>query len=152
MSLFDIASEEDKKEFEIRMPDVEEYDKEALLAFEKEVLGIYLSGHPLEKYSSIMDKMISAKTTDFQPDEETGLPKVIDGQKVIIGGMIADKTIKYTKNNKVMAFLSVEDLVGSTEVIVFPKTYSKYGSLLDEDSKLLLSGRVSGEEETASLR
>ena len=107
MSLFDLVSDEEKKEYEIRMPDVEEYDKEMILAFEKDVLGIYLSGHPLERYRNIMEKMISAKTTDFQPDEESGIPKVYDGQKVIIGGMITEKTIKYTRNNKVMAFLTV---------------------------------------------
>ena len=117
MSLFDLVSEEDKKEFEIRMPDVEEFGKEELLGYEKEVLGIYLSGHPLENYREMMEKTISAKTSDFQQDEETNLPKVMDGQKVIIGGMITDKTIKYTKNNKVMAFLTVEDLVGTVEVV-----------------------------------
>ena len=101
------------------MPNVGEYDKEMVLAFEKEVLGIYLSGHPLEGYRGIMDKMISAKTTDFQPDEESGIPKVYDGQKVIIGGMITERTIKYTRNNKVMAFLTVEDLVGTVEVVFF---------------------------------
>ena len=94
MSLFDLVSEEDKKEFEIRMPDVEEFGKEELLGYEKEVLGIYLSGHPLENYRVMMEKPITAKTSDFQQDEETNLPKVTDGQKVIVGGMIADKTIK----------------------------------------------------------
>ena len=97
MSLFDFAAEEDKESFKVKVPNVAEYNKEDLLAFEKEVLGIYLSGHPLEKYSSIMDKMISAKSTDFQPDEETGMTKVYDGQKVIIGGMIADKKINIQK-------------------------------------------------------
>ena len=111
--------EEEKKDFELRMPDVEEYEKDVLLAFEKDVLGIYLSGHPLERYSSMMEKMISAKSTDFQPDEETGQPKILDGQKVVIGGMIMDKTIKYTKTNKIMAFLTVEDLVGTVEIVVF---------------------------------
>ena len=84
MSLFDFVGEEEKKDFELRMPDVEEYEKDVLLAFEKDVLGIYLSGHPLERYSSMMEKMISAKSTDFQPDEETGQPKILDGQKVVI--------------------------------------------------------------------
>ena len=129
MSLFDLVSDEEKKEYEIRMPDVEEYDKEMILAFEKDVLGIYLSGHPLERYRNIMEKMISAKTTDFQPDEESGVPKVYDGQKVIIGGMITEKTIKYTRNNKVMAFLTVEDLLGTVEIVVFPRDYEKWQSM-----------------------
>ena len=150
LSLFDIAGEEEKKEFEIRMPDVEEYDKETILAFEKEVLGIYLSGHPLEKYRSIMEKMITARTADFQPDEETHMPKVAEGQKTIIGGMITDKTVKYTKNNKVMAFLTVEDLVGTVEVVVFPRDYEKYQNALNPDARLFIQGRVSAEDDKAS--
>ena len=150
LSLFDIVSEEDKKEFEIRMPDVEEYDKETILAFEKEVLGIYLSGHPLEKYRGIMEKMITARTADFQPDEETHMPRVADGQKTVIGGMITDKTVKYTKTNKVMAFLTVEDLVGTGEMVVFPKDYEKYQSVLNKDAKLFIQGRVSAEDDKAS--
>ena len=150
LSLFDIASEEDKKEFEIRMPQVEEYPKEIILTFEKEVLGIYLSGHPLERYRNMMEKMISAKTSDFQPDDETGIPEVYDNQKVIVGGMITDKTIKYTKNNKVMAFLTVEDLVGTVEVVVFPRDYEKCQMFLNEDARLFIQGRVSAEDDKAS--
>ena len=150
MSLFDLVSEEDKKEFEIRMPDVEEFGKEELLGYEKEVLGIYLSGHPLENYREMMEKTISAKTSDFQQDEETNLPKVMDGQKVIIGGMIMDKTIKYTKNNKVMAFLTVEDLVGTVEVVVFPRDYEKSQQFLSEEGRVFIQGRVSAEDDRAS--
>ena len=150
LSFFDIVSEEDKKDFEIRMPNVPEFDKEQILSYEKEVLGIYLSGHPLEKYRAMMDKTISARTTDFQPDEETGIPRVTDGQKVIIGGMITDKTIKYTKNNKVMAFLTVEDLVGTVEVVVFPRDFEKNQSMLEEDNRVFLQGRVSAEDDKAS--
>ncbi len=150
MSLFDLVSEEDKKDFEIRMPDVDEYDKEMILAFEKEVLGIYLSGHPLESYREIMDKMISAKTTDFQPDEESGLPKVYDGQKVIIGGMVTERTIKYTRTNKVMAFLTVEDLVGTVEVVVFPRDYEKWQTLITDDARVFIQGRVNAEDDRPS--
>ena len=150
MSLFDLVSDEEKKEYEIRMPDVEEYDKEMILAFEKDVLGIYLSGHPLERYRNIMEKMISAKTTDFQPDEESGIPKVYDGQKVIIGGMITEKTIKYTRNNKVMAFLTVEDLLGTVEVVVFPRDYEKWQSMLNEDARVFVQGRVNAEDDKPS--
>ena len=150
MSLFDLVSDEDKKDFEIRMPNVGEYDKEMVLAFEKEVLGIYLSGHPLERYRGIMDKMISAKTTDFQPDEESGIPKVYDGQKVIIGGMITERTIKYTRNNKVMAFLTVEDLVGNVEVVVFPRDYEKWQTLITDDARVFIQGRVNAEDDRPS--
>ena len=150
MSLFDLVGEEDKKDYEIRMPDVEEYDKEMILAFEKDVLGIYLSGHPLEKYRNIMEKMISARTIDFQPDDETGIPKVYDGQKVIIGGMITEKTIKYTRNNKVMAFLTVEDLMGTVEIVVFPRDYEKWQTLINEDARVFIQGRVNAEDDKPS--
>ena len=120
MSLFDLVSAEEREAYEIRMPDVEEYTREAKLAFEKEVLGVYITGHPLEEYEERWRKNITAVTSDFVPDEETGVPKVIDGAKVTVGGMIINKTIKYTKTNKVMAFLTLEDLVGTVEIVVFP--------------------------------
>ena len=150
MSLFDFAEEDVKKDFEIRMPDVGEYDKDTLLSYEKEVLGIYLSGHPLERYSSMMEKMISAKTTDFQADEEGGIPRITDGQKVIVGGMIADKTIKYTKTNKVMAFFTLEDLVGTVEVVVFPRDYEKWQKYLNEDARVFVQGHVDAGDDRAS--
>ena len=150
MSLFDLVSEEDKKDYEIRMPDVEEYDKDMVLAFEKDVLGIYLSGHPLEKYRNIMEKMISARTIDFQPDDETGIPKVYDGQKVIVGGMITEKTIKYTRNNKVMAFLTMEDLMGTVEIVVFPRDYEKWQTMINEDARVFIQGRVNAEDDKPS--
>ena len=150
MSLFDFAEEDVKKDFEIRMPDVGEYDKDTLLSYEKEVLGIYLSGHPLERYSSMMEKMISAKTTDFQADEEGGIPGIPDGQKVIVGGMIADKTIKYTKTSKVMAFFTLEDLVGTVEVVVFPRDYEKWQKYLNEDARVFVQGHVDAGDDRAS--
>ena len=118
MTLFDLVSEDQKEEFQIRMPDVGEYSKETLLAFEKEVLGIYVSGHPLEAYEEKWKKSISATTADFQLDEETGHTKVHDGAKEIIGGMITEKTIKHTKTNQMMAFITIEDLLGTVEVVV----------------------------------
>ena len=150
LSFFDIVSEEEKKEFEIRMPDLDEFNKETILAFEKEVLGIYLSGHPLEGYRDIMEKMSTARTADFQQDEDTGLPKVVDGQKVVLGGMITDKTIKYTKNNKVMAFFTLEDRVGTVEVVVFPRDYEKCQALLNDEEKVFIQGRVSAEDDRPS--
>ena len=120
------------------------------LAFEKEVIGVYISGHPLEEYEERWKKSVSAVTTDFQPDEESGYPRVRDGAKEIIGGMITDKTIKYTKNNKTMAFLTLEDLVGTVEVIVFPRDYEKNAPLLNVDDKVFIQGRVSAEEEKPS--
>lgn len=147
MSLFDIVSDEQKEEFDIKLPDVGEYSKEMKLAFEKEVLGIYVSGHPLEEYESLWRKHIKNTTTDFMLDDETQAMRVTDGMKTTIGGLITEKKIKYTKNEQVMAFLNLEDLVGNVEVIVFPKTYTKFGSLLAEDKKVFLTGRISGEDE-----
>ena len=147
LSLFDIVGEEEKENFDVRLPEVGEYPKEMRLGFEKEVLGIYVSGHPLEEYENVWRKTISATTADFALDEETGEVSLNDGQKVTIGGMIADKTIKYTKNEKVMAFLTLEDLVGTVEVVVFPKDYEKNAALLVEDAKVFVQGRVSVEED-----
>ena len=147
MSLFDIVSEEDKKELEIKMPDVGEYEKELLLSFEKEVLGFYISGHPMQEYQSVWERRITAKTSDFYLDEETGLTHVQDNTKATIGGMIMDKKIKYTKQDKIMAFLTVEDLVGSIEVIVFPNAYEKYSSKLLEENKVFIEGRLQVEDE-----
>ncbi len=149
MTLFDMAGEEQKEEFQIKLPDVGEYSRENLLAFEKEVLGIYISGHPLEEYEEKWKKNISATTADFQPDPELGVSKVRDGAKEIIGGMITDKTIKHTKTNQMMAFVTVEDLLGTVEVVVFPRDYEKYREFLEIDSKVFIRGRVSEEEEKA---
>ena len=150
MSLFDMASDDQKEDFLIRLPDVGEYAKENLLAFEKEVLGVYISGHPLEEYEDRWRREISATTADFQPDEETGRTKVRDGAKEIIGGMITDKTVKHTKTNQMMAFVTLEDLLGTVEVVVFPKDYEKNREYLETDSKVFIRGRVSEEDEKAS--
>ena len=150
MTLFDLVSEDQKEDFQIRMPDVGEYSKETLLAFEKEVLGIYVSGHPLEAYEEKWKKSISATTADFQLDEETGHTKVHDGAKEIIGGMITEKTIKHTKTNQMMAFITVEDLLGTVEVVVFPRDYEKNRDYLEVDSKVFVRGRVSEEDDKPS--
>ena len=147
LSLFDIVDEEDKAEYQVRMPDIGEYPREMMLAFEKEVLGIYVSGHPMEEYSALWKNNITAKAADFYLDEEIGQARILDGSKATIGGMIAEKTIKYTRQNKVMAFLTLEDMTGSVEVIVFPKSYEDQGALLQEDRKVFIQGRVQAEED-----
>ena len=150
MTLFDLVEDDQKSEFEIKLPDVGEYAKETSLAFEKEVLGIYISGHPLEAYEETWKRNISATTADFQPDEETGRAKVRDGAKEIVGGMITEKTVKATKTNQMMAFLTVEDLLGTVEIVVFPRDYEKNREYLEVDQKVFVKGRVSEEEEKAS--
>ena len=150
LSLFDLVSEEEKSAYEIHLPNVGEYDKEQLLAFEKEVLGIYVSGHPLDDYEALWRKNISAVTSDFMQDEETGAVKAEDGAYEVLGGMIAAKTVKYTRTNQTMAFITLEDLVGTVEIVIFPKVYDRFRNLLEEDSKVFVRGRVSGEEEKDS--
>ena len=170
MSLFDLISDEEKEAYEIQMPKVEEYSKEELLsfekevlgvyiseydkelklAFEKEVLGVYISGHPLEEYEERWRKNITARTVDFQIDEELGTSKAGDGEIAVIGGIITNKTVKYTRNNKVMAFLTIEDLVGTVEVVVFPNDYEKNVQKMEEDSKVFIRGKVQGDADKAS--
>ena len=150
MSLFDFAAEEDKEAFKVKIPVVAEYNKGDLLAFEKEVLGFYISGHPLEEYEEQWKRGISHVTTDFLPPEEGELPKVHDGERATVGGMITTKTMKATKTNKMMAFITIEDLVGTVEVIVFPRDYEKIGKMLNVDDKVFVSGRISAEEDRAS--
>ncbi len=147
LSLFDIAAEDQKQDFEVKLPDVGEYSQEMQLAFEKEVLGVYVSGHPLEAYEDMWRSCITNKTADFYLDEESGGTAVRDSQTAVIGGIIADKKIKYTRNDKIMAFLQVEDLVGAVEVIVFPKDYERNSNALAEDNKIFVKGRVSLEED-----
>ena len=147
MSLFDLVEEEDKSSFDVQFPDVGEYTKDIILLFEKDVLGIYLSGHPLEEYEELWKKGISNKTSDFLIDEKTGSCAVRDNSTAIIGGLVSNKKIKYTKNDKVMAFVTLEDLVGSVEVIVFPKDYERYSDKLVEDAKVFIRGRVNVDDE-----
>ena len=143
MSMFDFVAEEDKSSFRITFPNVGEFPKDELLAYEKEILGIYVSGHPIEAYEGLWRKNVTAMATDFIVDEETGSARVTDGGYATIGGMITGKTVKTTRNNKMMAFITVEDLVGSVEVIVFPKDYESKRELLNQDAKVFIQGRVS---------
>jgi DNA polymerase-3 subunit alpha len=152
MSLFDLVDESEKSQFEIKMPDVSEYTKEDILAFEKEVLGVYVSGHPLDEYAAMWKKHISAMSTDFEIDDETGEPKVKVDSKATIGGMIMAKSVKPTKTGQLMAYLTIEDLVGTVEVIVFPRTFSTYRNIIEETDKLFITGRVNANaDENAKL-
>ena len=150
MSLFDLMGEEEKQEYSIHLPNVGEYPKEQLLTFEKEVLGVYVSGHPLESYVDMMKKNVTATSSDFALDEETGAARLADGANAVIGGMISGITVKYTKKNQAMAFITLEDLVGTVEIIVFPRPYEQYRKFLTEDAKIFVTGHVSVEDEKAS--
>ncbi len=142
MSFFDIVSEEDKSSFHVAMPKIGEYPKAELLAYEKETLGIYVSGHPMEEYQELWQKNVTARTSDFIVDED-GNTIVEDNSSVVVGGMITAKKVKTTKTNQLMAFVNLEDMVGSVEVLIFPKIYEKHRQVLVEDAKVFLRGRVS---------
>ncbi len=147
MSLFDFASDEQKEDLKISLPKVEEFDKEMMLAFEKELMGVYVSGHPLDDYIPILDKNCTANASQFLVDAETGEVAVRDDSEVVIGGMITGITTKYTKQGKAMAFINVEDLTGTVEIIVFPNSYESARILISEGNKVFVKGRVQAEEE-----
>ena len=159
MTLFDFASEEEKADFEIQYPDVGEFPKEMLLGFEKEVLGIYLSGHPLEEYTEKIRKNINAVASDFalMEAEEGNLDvmknaaesqvRIKDNQHVIVGGLIAEKKVTFTRNNTAMAYITIEDLTGTVEVIIFPRDYEKYQRYLNTDEKVFVVGHASVEDD-----
>ncbi|MBE5902967.1 MAG: DNA polymerase III subunit alpha [Pseudobutyrivibrio sp.] len=147
MSLFDFANDEQKEDLKIALPEAEEFDKEIKLALEKELMGVYVSGHPLDDYIGLLEKNITAKASQFMVDDETGQAAVEDDSVVVIGGMISGVTIKYTKQSKAMAFINLEDLTGTVEVVIFPNSYEKARSLISEGNKVFIQGRVQVEEE-----
>lgn len=151
MSLLDFLGEEEKKEFDISYPNVAEYEKEEMLSYEKEVLGVYVSGHPLEDYQDMMSRNITATTHDFLPDAESRQTVAKDQISYIMGGMVAAKTVKLTKNNQNMAFITLEDTLGTIEVVVFPKVYEQYRNMLEPDSKIFIYGRASISEDEGKL-
>lgn len=149
MDLFALSGEETIEDKD-HLPDMEEFDSKTLLAYEKEVLGIYLSGHPLDKVRGTLEKYITMTSDRMQMNEEEELQvqelPVYDGQLVVVGGMVADKKVIFTKSNKKMAFLTLEDIRGTLEVIIFPNLYDRYVRF-PEDSVLLIKGRISIKEE-----
>lgn len=147
MSLFEFADSENEDSLKVVYPNVEEYEKEELLGYEKEVLGIYVSGHPLDEYQELLESNITNTARDFQPDDETGIPEVKDNATAVIGGMIIDKRVMTTSKGDLMAFVTLEDLYGVIEVIIFPRDFAKYKGYLNLDAKVFISGRVSVEED-----
>lgn len=184
ISLMDFFGEQVQKEFEISFPNIGEFEKEELLFYEKEVLGIYISGHPLNKYEKILEKNITATTAQFQigQEEEEYQPqniiseeqleeikiysqnktktidalkvmdtRAVDGKQYILGGMIISKKTMLTKKNQNMAFITLEDLMGTVEVVVFPQTYQKYRQWIEEDNKVFIKGRADISDEGGKL-
>lgn len=147
MSMFDLMGNDGDENIEIPMPDLPEFEKEELLALEKEVVGFYVSGHPLEEYLQFIQRRTKTKTTDFYLDEETNVTGVEADQEYLIAGIISDKKIKYTKNNKTMAFITFEDMYGSMEIIFFPRDYEKVHDKLNVDAKVFIKGRAQVEDQ-----
>ncbi|MCR5768685.1 MAG: DNA polymerase III subunit alpha [Lachnospiraceae bacterium] len=165
MSLFDMGGPDEEAISDESFPNIPDFRKEEILAYEKEVLGIYISGHPLDEYSMILDKNVTATSADFLMEEEAegegenipgavaqseNKPNVTDGEYAVIGGIITAKNLKTTKSNSMMAFLTVEDLYGTVEVLVFPKDFEKRRGDFETDKKVLIRGRVSTEDERGS--
>lgn len=132
-------------------PDIKEFDKKYLLSMEKEMLGLYISGHPLDDYIQELNLLTNTQISDIVTiEEEEGIisqSKFQDGQKVIVGGIISQINIKSTKKNDIMAFIKVEDIFASIEVLIFPKVYQKYSKMLLEDSMVIIKGRISIRED-----
>lgn len=155
MNLFNDFKSSVSMDIELKYPDINEFEKRNILAMEKEMTGLYLSGHPLEEYAQILNNKTSVKTSDIlgneglEADDINQIFKIKDGDRVIIGGIISNLSKKITKSNAMMAFVRLEDLYGAVEVIIFPKTFQKYANILKEDEIVLIKGRVSIREDEA---
>lgn len=160
MSLFGALQEESESNLEIRYPNIREFNKKYMLAMEKEMTGLYMSGHPLDDYekplkeqtSITIEKIIEAQK-NLNEQKNVELEDLVldssltDGTRVIIGGILTNVSRKVTRNNTLMAFAKVEDLTGYLECVIFPKTLEKCNALVNEDSFVLIRGRVSLKED-----
>ncbi len=159
VSLFDssLGIESENDMYSEELPNIDEFSQKDILAMEKEMMGIYLSGHPLSEYESLLDDNTTTNCNEIFEAHE-GISDVEqqsdikDGSQVIVGGIIIKKQRKITKNDNTMAFLTLEDLYGAIEVIVFPKIYNKFMQYISEDSIVLIYGTLSmAEEETPKI-
>ncbi len=151
MSFFDLMTPEEKTEYETPLPNVGEYTKDEILQMEKEVLDLYVSGHPLMQYAEVLKKHTNCSTQDFRIDDDDEGQKqdgntVTDGQEVALGGLVTAVTKKLTKTNQTMAFLTLEDMYGTCEIICFSRVYDKNKEILKEDEKILVKGKASFDE------
>lgn len=149
MSIFDMADDSTKEKYKVKMPDVGEYTVDQKLAFEKEVIGIYASGHPLQAQEQKWRKHITNMSIDFTEPEEGEESKVPDKSKVAVGGIISAITKKFTKTGQQMAFITLEDLVGTVEVVVFPRQFERSRMLMEEGQKIFVKGEANIEENSA---
>lgn len=148
MSFMDlISSDEDRRKLEHSLPVTPEFDRDMLLSFEKEVMGIYISGHPLEEYLPVIKKNVTLYSRDFHRNEETGTVDVVQNQRGVIGVVVNEISVKYTRTDRAMAFVTAEDLYGSMEIIFFPDCFDKYRNSIVEDGKYLIKGHASVDDE-----
>jgi DNA polymerase-3 subunit alpha len=145
-SLFD--SLEGDVEVADELPDLPEYNEKALLSMEKEMMGVYLSGHPLSEYESVLERYATTNTNEISEIRDGREGTVLyDGSRVVIGGIIIKKQNKITKNNNMMAFITLEDLYGTVEGIIFPKIYDDCKDILYEDNIVMIEGTIDASEE-----
>ncbi|MBR6218592.1 MAG: DNA polymerase III subunit alpha [Eubacterium sp.] len=137
--------------FGVDYPDIPEFSREEMLSGEKDILGIYVSGHPLDDYREVIEKCGTAVTMDFFMDEETGKTVVSDKAEYSVGGIIDGINMKITKNNENMAFLTLLDTLGTVEVIVFPRTFEACRRFIYAGSKVMVKGRAQIAEEEGKL-
>ena len=152
VSMFDLFSNEDDKPQKYNYVEFPEFEQKEFLSFEKEMLGIYLSGHPLDKYKNVLKKITNINSLDLieilDEMQETGsIKNYQDGQIVKIAGIISKIKKKITKNNSLMAFVTLDDLHGSFESIIFEAVYNRYQDLLEEDKIILIEGRLTIRED-----
>ncbi|MBN7771998.1 DNA polymerase III subunit alpha [Clostridium aminobutyricum] len=148
MSLFQLHSEEMEVDSVAgKLPDIANFSQDLLIAMEKEMLGVYLTGHPLKNYEDKIQKLATVTAEDLAHAETN--EAISDGMQVTIAGIINSKKMLTTKNNRQMAFLDIEDLYGTTEVIVFPNIYEKYLHLLKEEGILVVKGSLNFKEDEA---
>jgi len=145
MQLFDMLDTDSEPAEDL--PDLEEYSKNVLLAMEKEMLGVFVSGHPLDEYAQELSGY--KYNTAMLSDDENGFGKITDNEWVEMAGIISAKKDKATKNGGIMSFITLEDLYGSVEVLVFPTVLSRYSNLLVPDMVVSIKGRISTREEEA---
>lgn len=148
LSLFETnMGSSDMQEISGKLPDVTNFDSDVLVAMEKEMLGVYITGHPLNDYAEKIKSITSITSEDLVHADEN--EKISDGMKAIMAGIVTSKKTLVTKSNKMMAFINIEDLYGEIEVVVFPNVYEKYMQLIDEDAIIVVKGTLNFKEDEA---
>ena len=151
LDLFGMGNEE-IQDARIALPDVEEFSRRELLAMEKEITGLYLSGHPMDEYRELAMQSQAAKIHTLIEDlsgESGGTPVYRDGMSVRLAAVVTSVRLKTTRNGGMMAYVQIEDESGALELVVFPRTLQEHGALLQEDTAILLDGRIDARDDEA---